>query len=135
MNLVLCSELDGTLIDKDRKPVPDVKVKRTWHWHWKNKKGEQEVVTDAEGRFAFPAVRRFGVLPAVFPHEAMIEMRLYARAPGISIPVLLMLTAKRNYRENGELNGRRPLRMVFRIDMEQRVFPTGFVGTVVEMER
>ncbi len=134
MNLVLCSELEGTLIDKDRNPVSNAKVKRTWHWHWNDKKGDDEVVTDAQGRFAFPAVRRFGVLSAVFPHEPMIDTRLYAEAPGRSSPVRLLLTGKRNYRENGELDGKGPLRVVCRIDMEEHEFPQGVLGTVVELK-
>lgn len=66
MNLVLCSALEGTLVDKDKKPLAGVQIERTWHWHWGDKKGSEKTVTDTQGRFSFPEIRRLGSCPSWF---------------------------------------------------------------------
>lgn len=63
---VVCSPMRGQLVDATGAPVTGVTVTR--RWDWRGTHGEDEAVTDAEGRFAFDAVPAqrgfFGRLPA-----------------------------------------------------------------------
>lgn len=51
---VVCSSMQGQLVDSGGRPVADVTVER--RWDWRGKSGRDTSVTDAKGRFAFDAV-------------------------------------------------------------------------------
>jgi len=129
-SFVLCSQIAGTLIDKERRPVPGVRVQRTWKWAWNGRTGSEETATDAQGRFAFPQVTGRSLTAGVLSHEPAIDQEITAHGP--LGPVLIFAAQKMNYDDNGENDGR-PLDIVCLIDKAPGR-GAGFWGTVVELK-
>lgn len=79
--LVLATHVEGTLVDKDLRPVPNVRVERAWKWVWNGKRGSDVCTTDARGHFEFPVVKGFSLTASVLPHQPQIDTgRAAARA-------------------------------------------------------
>jgi hypothetical protein len=129
--LVLASQMEGTLVDKDLQPVPNVQVERTWHWGWNDKKGSNVSKTDARGRFEFPKVTGFSLLAAALPVERQIQLTITAQGP--KGPVELFSLIKQDYADRSELKGK-PIHIVCRIDLEPGIQPNGYWGTVIELK-
>ncbi|MEY4579590.1 MAG: hypothetical protein RL701_4293 [Pseudomonadota bacterium] len=134
MKFVLCSPLQGSLVDKQGRPVPGVLVERMWNWGWNGREGSDKVTTEASGSFAFPRVTRWSLTALIFPHQPIIEIRVYARLP--SGPLTILSMNKLNYREEGELerSERISLNMVCRSDLEAGISAGELWGTVVELK-
>jgi len=126
--LVLASKMEGTLVDKDRRPVPNVRVTRTWDWGWNGKKGSDVSTTDALGHFEFPKVARFD-LTAFLPHQPQIDLTITAESS--AGPVLLLLLTKQEYTDRSESDGK-PFNVVCQIDLTAE-YRTGYWGTVIEV--
>jgi hypothetical protein len=127
-SFVLCSRFEGVLVDKDGRAAPHVRIERTWNWGWNGKSGLDETVSDAQGRFVLPRVTGRSLTAGLLPHEPGVDQQITAHGPAGT--VLLFSVQKRNYSENGELDGR-PLNVVCRIDKQ----PSGdglFWGTCIE---
>lgn len=127
--LVLASHLNGTLVDKDHRPVPNVRVERTWEWAWNGKTGSDISTTDGQGHFEFPKVRRFSIV-GVLPVEPRVRIDITAHGP--NGPVLLLGVAKSDYFDGSELDGK-PLNIVCRLDLEPEVY-NGHWGTIIEVK-
>lgn len=128
--LVLASQMEGTLVDKDRRPVPNVRVTRTWDWGWNGKKGSDVSTTDTQGHFEFPTVRRFSLTAGVLPHQPQVTLNITADGP--TGPVLLFEVIKQDYSDRSELDGK-PFNIVCRLDLTPGL-NTGYWGTVIEVK-
>lgn len=115
-SFVLSSSVEGRLFDgSDGNPVPDVTIRRSWTWAWTGRKGSEETITDAEGRFRFAEVSGRSLTAGLVPHEPNIRQEIIADLP--EGPLTLLSLQKANYNSNGEL-GDRPLRLYCRTDLE-----------------
>ncbi|MEY4583194.1 MAG: hypothetical protein RL701_7897 [Pseudomonadota bacterium] len=103
--LILVSPFKAQLVDNDSKPVPGVRIERTWEWVWGKKSGRDETVTDAEGRFQFARVTARSVSATLLRHEPLVGHRVTTKSPS-GAEVLLWSSAKHDYEENGENKGR-----------------------------
>lgn len=128
--LVLVSQMEGTLVDKDLRPVSNVRVERSWEWGWNGKKGSDVSTTDAQGHFQFRKVTGFS-LTAILPHQPQIEISITAQGP--SGPVALYERTKSDYDDNSEMGGK-PLNIVCRIDLEPALQLGRYWGTVIEVK-
>ena len=128
--LVLASQMEGTLVDRDLHPIPNTRVERTWDWSWNGKTGSDVSTTDPQGRFAFPKVTGFSIfarMPIVQPN---VTIRVTAAGP--EGQVLLLGLIKDNYADRSETRGK-PFNIVCRIDLKPAVSAGGYWGTVVEV--
>jgi len=121
--------MEGILVDKDRHPVPNVRVTRTWDWGWNSKQGSDVSITDARGHFEFPMLKRFDVT-AYLPHQPQITLGITAE--GSTGPVLLFRLIKDDYSDRSEMDGK-PFNIVCQIDLTPG-YNTGFWGTVIEVK-
>lgn len=98
---VVCSPMRGQLVDTGGDPVAGVTVQRSWDW--RGKSGQDDAVTDAEGRFAFDAVpaRRglFGRLPA----QVVVNQSYTAMLP--EGPFEFLFISTRSLAPNSETGG------------------------------
>ena len=102
--LYLFSELNGTVFRAD-KPVSGAKIERRYVWHWKDKTGEEIVVSDADGRFHFPAATESSLSARLMPHEPVIQQTIVISVDGKEY--LAWKFTKHNYAEDGELLGKK----------------------------
>jgi hypothetical protein len=128
--LVLASHMEGTLVDKDLRPVANVRIERTWEWAWTGKKGSDVSTTDTQGHFEFPKVTRFSVT-AFLPHQPQIYTDIIAHGP--AGPVLLYQQTKPDYDDRSETDGKL-FNIIFRIDLEPGVQLGKFWGTAIEIK-
>jgi hypothetical protein len=128
--LVLASHMEGTLVDKDRHPVPNVRVERTWKWALNGKTGSHVSTTDAQGHFEFPKVTRFS-LAGLLPVQPQVRLQITAHGP--KGPVLLFEVNKDDYVDRSEMSGK-PFNIVCRIDLEPGGSVGGYWGTVIEVK-
>lgn len=128
---VIASRMQGTLVDKDLRAVPNVRVTRTWEWAWNGRKGSDVSTTDARGHFEFPQVKRFSLTAGVLPHEPVITLEITASGP--EGPVLLIYLSKRDYSDGSELPSN-ATSFVCRIDLTPGRTDAGYWGTVVEVK-
>ncbi len=130
--LVLASQMEGTLVDKDLRPVPNVRVERTWEWGLNGKRGSNSATTDAQGHFEFPKVTGFSVLAMVLPIEVQVDIRITAYGP--EGPVLLLSRLKKDYADRSETKGKHS-NFVCRIDLEPGPqLDNSYWGTVIEVK-
>jgi len=101
--LVLMSGVEGRLVSASGEPVANMRLVRTWHWAWTDTRGQDEKMTDAQGRFHFPPVTGRSISARFIPHEPDILQKITAQAA--SGPVNIWSARKSNYRENSELQG------------------------------
>lgn len=94
-NFILASPIEGRLVGADGAARPGVRITRSWTWRWTGQTGADDAVTDAEGRFAFPAVEGSS-LKARIPHRPDVLVELHAEAPA-GAPRLLLSLAKTSY--------------------------------------
>lgn len=110
---VVCSALNGQLVDASGAPVAGVAVERKWSW--RGKSGQDVVQTDPSGRFSFPEVPAkrglFGWLPA---EEAVVQ-RYFAALPEGKFEFLFI--SRRDLTPGGEAAGR-PFNLRCRIGVE-----------------
>jgi hypothetical protein len=103
---VICSPLEGRLIDAEGAPVSGARITRSWRWT--RGEGEDGAVTDAEGRFRFEAVHGRRGLLDFLPGEVTIRQRFTADAG--DGPQRILTIFKRDYDLNSEAEGR-PVRL------------------------
>lgn len=112
---VFASAMQGRLFLNDDTPAAGVRVRRTWRWAWNGESGEDETVTDSNGRFAFATVTGGSLLGSLLPHEPVIEQEYFAYPD--SGEILILGLTKRNYDLDGEADGKQ-LRIKCRTDKE-----------------
>lgn len=110
--LVLCSPITGE-VRAGEQPVAGVRIERALVFGWTGERIHDAAVTDAEGRFAFPAVRRRNLLARWLPHETGIRQTLVLHHAGRAWPV--WQHDKTNYRLHGERDGA-PLHLACRLE-------------------
>lgn len=115
----LFSETSG-VVTRGGEPVAGVEVERAWQWNGDRKSTTTR--TGPDGRFRFPAVTDRS-LSSFLPGEVVIDQEITLRHDGSDY--LAWQTAKRNYDENGELDGR-PLELRCDLDAEPKVKEIGF---------
>lgn len=128
--LVLATHVEGTLVDKELRPVPNVRVERAWKWVWNGKQGTDVCTTDAQGHFEFPVVKGVSLTATVLPHEPQIDLSITAHGP--DGPVLLYEVTKSDYSDRTKSG--KPLNFVCRIDLEPGLTLGKYWGTVIEVK-
>ncbi len=102
--MCLFSEVEGTVLEQGM-PVEGASIEREYRWSWKDETGKDSAVTDGSGTFRLPGVFRSSLLGSFLPHEPLIVQTILIRHAGKIYKAWLY--DKRNYRENGELDGKR----------------------------
>jgi hypothetical protein len=99
---IVCSAMQGQLVEPSGTPVSGVEVRRDWSW--RGKTGRDTTRTGADGSFAFPEVPAkrglFGFLPA----EEVVVQRYYAELP--AGPFEFLFVSRPNLKPGAETGGR-----------------------------
>ncbi len=101
--MCLFSAVRGVVLDHGQ-PVPGARVERSWKWRWKGTAGGDSAISDVTGSFNFPAVWGTSLPGLLLPHEPFVEQTILVRAGGHTCTGWML--DKRNYDENGEIEGR-----------------------------
>lgn len=101
---VMFSAVQGVVL-KDGKPLPGVKVVRTFNWAWNDATQKDEATTDTNGKFRFETAKRLSLITSIFPHEPVIDQEIIIHYENKQYTAWFF--AKRNYEENGELSGKK----------------------------
>lgn len=101
---VMFSAVQGVVL-KDGKPLPGVKVVRTFNWAWNDATQKDEAITDTSGKFRFETAKRISLITSIFPHEPVIDQEIIIHHENKKYTAWFF--AKRDYEENGELNGKK----------------------------
>ena len=121
--MVVASAMAGRLVDASGRPQEGLAVTR--RWSMAGDEGEQTVVSDAQGNFAFSEVtRRRGLMRRLLPTNPSVNHAYTLPDRGLT----LMEFQKTNFARDGEWGGR-PLRVVCRVDAEPGTDGTFFWGT------
>lgn len=112
--MVLFSAVRGQVL-LEGKPVGGATVEREFEWAWKSEKGRDTTRTDADGRFSMAAITRSSFLGSLLPHEPVVRQVITIDHGGRRYKA--WATHKRDYDENGELDGR-PIVMTCRLEAE-----------------
>lgn len=99
--LILCSAVEGRLVDQGGAPVPGVPVSRKWADSYSGKTGQDQTSTDDRGRFAFGEITHSSLMAGIVPHTPSITCTIEADIGGNS-QILLDLD-KGNYERAGEI--------------------------------
>jgi len=113
--LVLFSEVHGTVL-KDGASVGGAELIQ--QVVWSDDKGDvppKQVVSDASGRFSFPAVARNAVMTRLVPHQPVILQKSIIRYHGVEY--MAWRHTKNSYETNSELEGQ-PLQLVCELSRE-----------------
>lgn len=128
--MVLFSAVSGKVL-QDGKPVPGATVEREFRWAWKDETGTDAATTGAGGEFSFPKIERSSFLGSLLPHEPVVRQSLTIKVNGKSYEGWLL--NKHNYDDNGEVEGKKPLRLVCRLEAAPARHPGGYYG-ICEVE-
>jgi len=101
--MYLFSEITGVVV-KSSAPVQDATVEQEYRWAWKDETGKEQVKTDSQGNFSFPAIVRNSFFGSLLPHEPMIRQTLLIKHEGQVYKAWMF--DKGNYDQNGELKGK-----------------------------
>lgn len=112
--MVLFSGVKGQVL-LNGKPVGGAAVEREFEWAWKSEKGRDTTLTDADGRFSMAPITRSSFLGSLLPHEPVVRQVITIDHGGKRYKA--WATFKRDYDENGELDGK-PIVMTCRLDTE-----------------
>lgn len=104
LSKVMFSEVRGVVL-QDGKPVVGARVVRSYRWHWNDASQQDEVTTGADGKFQFKLTSRLSLITSIFPHEPVIHQEI--KIISANKEYLAWEFNKRNYDENGELNGKK----------------------------
>jgi len=119
------SEVRGVVVSNG-KPVVGARLERSYSWSWKNRKGQDETVTNDKGEFYFPEITGFAWL-GWLPHEPVIRQNIQIKYEGKSYEAWFYF--KRDYDRNGELGGK-PLDLYCSLQAPSESLETGVVGAV-----
>ena len=125
--LVMFSEVEGQVV-RGGDPVPEVVVERKWHWAYKDRTGVDAVTTDADGRFAFPAVLQSSFLAAWLPMEPVVSQEIHIQADGQDYEAWMF--SKHNYDSDGELG--RPIRLTCELEREPTTVDDVYGISIIE---
>ena len=111
--MVIFSAVQGQVL-LGGKPVAGAMIERKAMWN--DKPLTDNTTSAADGRFALPAIERNGsFLDALLPSEPYIDQSIVILHAGKRHQAWVFV--KRNYRDNGELQGR-AIQMTCRLDTE-----------------
>jgi hypothetical protein len=112
---VIFSAVSGKVLHNG-KPVSGAVLERTFVWQ--EEQATDSVTTAGDGTFSFPKIERGSFLSSLLPSEPLSEQTIMIRHQGKAYKAWYFV--KRNYRDNGELEGR-PLRMTCRLEAEPKL--------------
>ena len=98
----LFSTVSGVVLDHGT-AVAGAVIKRTVFWTWKSERIADQTTTDAQGRFALPAIWRTSWLGSILPHEPLVEQEILIEHGGRTY--VAWRYNRRTYDENDELYG------------------------------
>mgnify|MGYP000001615227 CR=1 FL=1 len=128
--MVLFSAVSGKVL-QDGKAVAGATVEREFRWAWKDETGTDSATTGNGGEFAFPKVERSSLLGSLLPHEPVVRQSLTIKVNGKAYEAWLL--NKHNYDDNGEVEGKKPLRLVCRLEAAPARHAGGYYG-ICELE-
>lgn len=108
------STVDGVVL-LNGNPVPDAVVKQTFNFGWTDEEGTVTTKTDKYGKFKFPKISRFSIATSIFPHEPVISQFMEITHESKAYKAWLFF--KRDYSDNGELNGK-PINIICELTRE-----------------
>lgn len=114
--VTLFSEIHGRLVNADGTPQAGVTVKQWWSEERGDAGESTEAVTDAEGRFHFPAVERQRFWAAILPSTPAVKQKITVERPDKTLT--LWQFVKTSHSPLSETGGRK-LDLVCRIDAEE----------------
>ena len=101
--MVICSRFRAQAV-QDGEPAPGIRVVRRWGWTWNDDRGEDSTVTDENGWFEFPEVRRMSLGAMLLPHTPGISQEISVEIAGTTRVVWRHI--KSDYRNLSEFGGR-----------------------------
>jgi len=101
--LCLFSAVHAVILDHGH-PVAGATVERSFVWDWKSERGQESIVTHADGRVEFAPIWRSSALASIVPHEPSIGQRIVIKVGDRSYDA--WVANKGEYGENGELRGK-----------------------------
>lgn len=113
--MVIFSALSGKVLLAG-KPVVGAVIERSFDWQ--EETATDRTTTAADGGFSLPVIERRSFLSSIFPSEPMTEQTITIQHGGKRYKAWYFL--KRNYRDNGELDGR-PIRLTCRLEAEPQL--------------
>jgi hypothetical protein len=128
--MVIFSAVSGKVL-QDGKPVPGASVEREFRWVWKDEIGTDSATTGANGEFSFAKIERSSFLGSLLPHEPVVRQSLTIKVGGKSYEAWLL--NKHNYDDNGEVEGKKPLKLVCRLEATPSRHAGGYYG-ICELE-
>jgi hypothetical protein len=128
--MVIFSAVNGRVL-QDGKPVPGATVEREFRWAWKDETGKDNATTGGGGEFAFGKIERSSFLGSLLPHEPVIRQSLTIKVNGKAYEAWLF--NKHNYDDNGEVEGKKPLKLVCRLEAAPSRHAGGYYG-ICELE-
>ena len=112
-NKVIFSAISGQVLLQGQ-PVAGARIERSARWD--DEQATDDTASGTDGRFSLPAItRKRGLLDGILASEPFIEQEILIQHGGKTAKAWVF--RKRNYRDNGELDGR-PIRMTCRLDSE-----------------
>lgn len=112
-NKVIFSAVSGQVLLQGQ-PVAGAQVERSARWD--DEQAKDGAATSADGRFSLPPItRKRGLLENFLASEPFIEQTILIQHGGKTYKAWVF--RKRNYREEGELDGR-PIRLTCRLETE-----------------
>ena len=112
--MVLFSAVRGTVLLQGQ-AVAGAVVEREFEWAWKSESGRDSTRTDGNGQFSLPAITRSSFLGSLLPHEPVVRQVISIDHGGKRYKA--WATFKRDYDDNGELDGK-PIVMTCRLEAE-----------------
>lgn len=128
--MVLFSAVTGRVL-QDGKPVRGATVEREFRWAWKDETGADSATTGAGGEFSLPRIERSSFLGSLVPHEPVVRQSLTIKVNGKAYEGWLL--NKHNYDDNGEVEGKKPLKLVCRLEAAPGRHGGGYYG-ICELE-
>ena len=100
--LCMFSSVEGVVL-QNGEPVAEAVVTR--EYEWQDTKKSDQTVTDASGKFSFPARFEYSLLSVIIPHSPSISQDIVIEVNGKSYEAWYF--HKIDYEVNGELEGKK----------------------------
>lgn len=130
-NKCLFSAVSGTVL-LNGMPVAGAEVEQYYKWENSDKSSRKLTETNSSGHFNFAAVYDNSLFTTLLPSNPVIQQKIHIRYDDTEYDAYLFM--KKNYEENGELDGK-PLSLVCELNNEPSR-DGGFYGVcTLELEK
>lgn len=115
--ITLSSEVRGQLVDGTGTPQPGITIRQSWSERPEDPEQTVTTVTDAQGRFRFPAVQRRSLAAVFLPGTPSILQNIVAERP--DGPLTLWMHVRTSHRPQAEVGEASRLELICRIDARE----------------